>query len=336
MIPTSNYRPTLFEHKVHDLRKGDCRSGSTADRTDHRAVGYARCWTGGQDLTVQGDALAALGGEPKWIHVDHRPDRNRPSPARPSRGVHHVPLRARACGRPGGRQPSSKPSQEAHLVELWRAGTTPATNSPSCSPLPAPRSIARCNGSRCSMGKSFCSPLDGSSTSTTPQHDRRSTHPGVPGGLLYRARLERLRRTRGIPAVRLMEHGTLEGILGCVGAGPGISLMPRRAVEHHVDDGRVRAHPDDKAHAETIFVRRSNTRPSIARTRFIDHLRGAAEPPAPRSAGAGEPSPFDPDRHPRRRTRGRRDRDARDLAVASLKGRPVQSPRVGDASVSTE
>lgn len=34
-------------------------------------VGYARCSTGGQDLTAQRDALAALGVEPKRIYVDH-------------------------------------------------------------------------------------------------------------------------------------------------------------------------------------------------------------------------------------------------------------------------
>ena len=34
-------------------------------------VGYARCSTGGQDLTAQRDALAALGVKPKRIYVDH-------------------------------------------------------------------------------------------------------------------------------------------------------------------------------------------------------------------------------------------------------------------------
>src|SRR6476620_3148735 len=33
--------------------------------------GYARCSTGGQDLTAQRDALAALGVKPKRIYVDH-------------------------------------------------------------------------------------------------------------------------------------------------------------------------------------------------------------------------------------------------------------------------
>jgi DNA invertase Pin-like site-specific DNA recombinase len=52
---------------------------------------------------------------------------------------------ARAKGRLRGKQPKLKPAQEAHLVELWRAGSTPAPNSPSCSPSPAPPSTAPCS-----------------------------------------------------------------------------------------------------------------------------------------------------------------------------------------------
>jgi DNA invertase Pin-like site-specific DNA recombinase len=35
---------------------------------------------------------------------------------------------AKAKGRLRGKQPKLKPAQEAHLIELWRAGSTPAPN----------------------------------------------------------------------------------------------------------------------------------------------------------------------------------------------------------------
>lgn len=50
-------------------------------------------------------------------------------------------------------------------------------------------------------------------------------------GCAYRARLENLLATRGIVGVRRLDFGTLEGILGCVGAGIGLTLLPRAVVE---------------------------------------------------------------------------------------------------------
>jgi DNA invertase Pin-like site-specific DNA recombinase len=52
---------------------------------------------------------------------------------------------AKAKGRLRGKQPKLKPAQEAHLVELWRAGSTPAPNSLSCSPSVVPPSTAPCS-----------------------------------------------------------------------------------------------------------------------------------------------------------------------------------------------
>jgi len=53
---------------------------------------------------------------------------------------------AKANGRLRGKQPKLKPAQEAHLIELWCAGSTPAPNRPNCSPSPAPPSTALPNG----------------------------------------------------------------------------------------------------------------------------------------------------------------------------------------------
>ena len=48
----------------------------------------------------------------------------------------------RAKGRLRGKQPKLKPSQEAHLLTLWRPANTPAPNWPTCSVWPA----RRCTG----------------------------------------------------------------------------------------------------------------------------------------------------------------------------------------------
>jgi len=49
-------------------------------------------------------------------------------------------------------------------------------------------------------------------------------------GCSYRARLETLLATHGVAPYRIAELGTLDGILGCVAAGMGISLLPMETV----------------------------------------------------------------------------------------------------------
>nr|WP_242482008.1 LysR family transcriptional regulator [Paracraurococcus ruber] len=47
-------------------------------------------------------------------------------------------------------------------------------------------------------------------------------------GCSYRQRLEATLAARGIAGVRRLEFGTLDGIVGCVAAGVGVTLLPRR------------------------------------------------------------------------------------------------------------
>jgi len=64
----------------------------------------------------------------------------------------------------------------------------------------------------------------------------------------FRARLESLLATRGIVGARRLDFGTLDGILGCVGAGIGITLLPRVVVASAAAEGRVVVHtlrPDE-------------------------------------------------------------------------------------------
>ncbi len=77
-------------------------------------------------------------------------------------------------------------------------------------------------------------------------------------GCSYRQRLEDILARRGIVGTRLLEFGTLEAILGCVGAGIGITLMPRGLVGAAVRSGRVGVHrlPAAEAQVDTVFIRR--------------------------------------------------------------------------------
>lgn len=50
-------------------------------------------------------------------------------------------------------------------------------------------------------------------------------------GCSYRQRIELLLASVGVTAVRIMELGMLDTILGCVGAGMGYALLPRSLVE---------------------------------------------------------------------------------------------------------
>jgi LysR family transcriptional regulator, cell division regulator len=94
-------------------------------------------------------------------------------------------------------------------------------------------------------------------------------------GCSYRMRLEAILAARGVFSVRRLEFGTLEGIIGCVGAGLGVTLLPRAAVENAAAEGRVALHdlPPDEARVATVLVRRRDAFVSTALSRFIETAR---------------------------------------------------------------
>ena len=96
-------------------------------------------------------------------------------------------------------------------------------------------------------------------------------------GCSYRQRLERLLAGRGVAAVRWIEFGTLEGIIGCVGAGLGTTLLPRAVIESARREGRVEMYriAAAQARAETVFVRRRDAVLSRALARFLECCRAA-------------------------------------------------------------
>jgi DNA-binding transcriptional LysR family regulator len=94
-------------------------------------------------------------------------------------------------------------------------------------------------------------------------------------GCSYRTRLEALLAERGITNARRLEFGTLDGIIGCVGAGIGVTLLPRIVVARAASDGRVALHrlTPEQARIETVLIRRHDIFVSTALARFIEIAR---------------------------------------------------------------
>ncbi|MGH7124143.1 MAG: LysR family transcriptional regulator [Stellaceae bacterium] len=105
-------------------------------------------------------------------------------------------------------------------------------------------------------------------------------------GCSYRTRLEALLAERGITNARRLEFGTLDGIIGCVGAGIGVTLLPRIVVAKAASEGRVALHalPPDTARIETVLVRRRDIFVSTALAHFIETARSHLAAPVARRA----------------------------------------------------
>ena len=97
-------------------------------------------------------------------------------------------------------------------------------------------------------------------------------------GCSYRLRLEAMLAHRGVVGPRLLEFGTLDAILACVGAGLGVTLLPRALVEGAWREGRIGVHalPSEEAWVETVFIRRRDAYTSSALAAFLDLVRPAS------------------------------------------------------------
>lgn len=97
-------------------------------------------------------------------------------------------------------------------------------------------------------------------------------------GCSYRLRLEAMLARRGVVGPRLLEFGTLDAILACVGAGLGVTLLPLALAEGAWREGRVGVHslPSEEAWVETVFVRRRDAYTSSALAAFLDLMRPAS------------------------------------------------------------
>jgi LysR family transcriptional regulator, cell division regulator len=94
-------------------------------------------------------------------------------------------------------------------------------------------------------------------------------------GCSYRTKLERILESRGIRKLRLMEFGTLDGILGCAGAGLGVTMLPKALVQEAARRGEVAIHklPTQESRVQTVFIRRRDGFLSPSLASFIDFAR---------------------------------------------------------------
>ena len=93
-------------------------------------------------------------------------------------------------------------------------------------------------------------------------------------GCSYRARFEEWLHHEGVLPEKIMEFGTLDGIIGCVSAGLGISLLPRSVVEKHIKDDLLVQHsiPNLFGKIKTLFIYRKDKYMSTSLRQFIDML----------------------------------------------------------------
>ena len=91
-------------------------------------------------------------------------------------------------------------------------------------------------------------------------------------GCSYRAQLEGWLRKTGRLPYQVMELGSIEGILGCIAAGMGVSFMPRSVVEQrqYQDNFSLLPLSGDFGNMVTWFVRRRNEKASKAMQAFRD------------------------------------------------------------------
>jgi LysR family transcriptional regulator, cell division regulator len=95
-------------------------------------------------------------------------------------------------------------------------------------------------------------------------------------GCSYRERLEQFLTRRGISGHRRqLESGTIAGVIDCVTAGLGMSLLPKSVAEAHQRGGRLAVHalPAAEARVETVFIRRRDAVPSGALRAFLQCAR---------------------------------------------------------------
>lgn len=99
-------------------------------------------------------------------------------------------------------------------------------------------------------------------------------------GCSHRLRLEGFLAAHGLSHVRRMDFGTLDGIIGCVEAGMGVSMLPQSVVEPMRQAGRVSYHhlPGSEGVSQTLLIYRMDHLPTAAFKRFLDQAREAFDP----------------------------------------------------------
>ena len=99
-------------------------------------------------------------------------------------------------------------------------------------------------------------------------------------GCHYRMRLDRFLGHCGVVRTAALEFGSIEAILACVGAGVGVTMLPRSVLDIAWQREQVMVHalPDAHGRAETLFVRHREAYVTRALQAFIATTRKGAHP----------------------------------------------------------
>jgi DNA-binding transcriptional LysR family regulator len=95
-------------------------------------------------------------------------------------------------------------------------------------------------------------------------------------GCTYRQRLEQLFAEFGWPSAARFELGTLDGMIGCVAADMGVTLLPRAVVERRDPGENIRIHGlgASLSRVDTLFIQRRAAHQYSALQGFVSCLKG--------------------------------------------------------------
>jgi LysR family transcriptional regulator, cell division regulator len=110
-------------------------------------------------------------------------------------------------------------------------------------------------------------------------------------GCFYRRMLEGYLSKEGFDRLNEMEIGTIEGIIGCVSAGLGITMLPRSVVERTSRRNKVRIHklPKNAGRVETLFITPKAQVASSAMERLLEVIAAGSRRGARNGANSFEP-----------------------------------------------
>lgn len=91
-------------------------------------------------------------------------------------------------------------------------------------------------------------------------------------GCFYRSTLENWFYRVGLVPNQIMEMGSLDGILTCVSAGMGVTLLPRSVTQNCSVRHAIRSHelPAEFSRVSTVFIRRQDSLPTSAMSAFME------------------------------------------------------------------
>ncbi len=98
-------------------------------------------------------------------------------------------------------------------------------------------------------------------------------------GCTYRQRLEQIFTEFGWPSAARFELGTLDGMIGCVAADMGVTLLPRAVAERSGQNADIRIHnlTPAQSRVETLFIQRRSAHQYSALQGFVSCLKNDGE-----------------------------------------------------------